>query len=94
MTSVAPPGRVTVASCSFLFAYMASSSRGALMAGGHHFGAVDRQPPAVEDDNAPPPMTLEDQVRYGLKRTYTMFLANYGQRPEVDTARCARSRHG
>ena len=68
-----------------------SASAGALVAGGHVFRKTDGQPPAPsggDDDFAPPP-SLEAQVSYGLKRTYTMFLANYGQRPQVDAARCA-----
>ena len=64
-------------------------SRGALIPGGHHFGPLERQPPAqaAPDESFPPPPSLEQQVRDGLKRTYTMYLANYGQRPEVDEAR-------
>ena len=67
----------------------ASTSRGALMPGGHHFGPIERQTQADTDSSVASPPSLEDQVKYGLKRTYTMFLANYGQRPEADDARCA-----
>jgi len=64
-------------------------SRGALIPGGHHFGPLERQPHAQDaaEDAFPPPPSLEQQVRAGLKRTHMMYLANYGQRPEVDEAR-------
>ena len=62
-------------------------SRGALRAGGHFFAAPERQP-SGDDDGMPPPPSLEEQIRRGLKRTYTMYLANYGQRPEAHDAVC------
>ena len=66
------------------------TSRGALQPGGHHFTALEHQPRGVDTDpDFPPPPPLEHQLRYGMKRTYTMFLANYGQRFDVDAARCA-----
>lgn len=72
---------------------LSAASRGALLAGGHHFGTIERQDRSTEDELVAPP-SLEEQVRHGLKRTYTMYLANYGQRPEVDGARCVtRTQH-
>jgi pleiotropic regulator 1 len=55
----------------------------AAFAGGHRFGLLDASARSGSADGL---LSLDEQIRRGLKRTHTMYLANYGQRPEVHEA--------